>query len=509
MKFELDYKKFLPAVFLIALVLAIVALHLEQVRILVDQMYEVCAGSFGWVFILANLCALFFSGWIIFGPYKNIRLGGAAAKPEYSTFSWITMMFTTSCSAGLIVFGFIEPIYYAAINIPMHGSAYTAEAYEYAQMYTHYHWGINAWSLYVPATVAIAYALYNRKKDNLQMSLACEGIWKKKNRKAGRYMIDLVSLFGVVMAPTTSMGLGMPLITMIIQEVWGIPQEYEQTIQISILILWMAVFGTSVCLGISKGIKNLSNINVIAAFLFMGFVGALAGVFYICRAEINTIGLYINNFARMAAYMDPYGDGAFVQKWTIWYWAWLIVYMPLMGIFNARISKGRTLKEVALGQMVWCSLGCWLAMMTLGNYSIKLQMSGKANIAAVLEEQGQASAILEILKTMPYPKVMMIALGIICLVFMATTVDSSSFVAAEMTTKGDGANTLASRGSRVIWAVVICAVTIILLKVGGFSVVQVLAILTGLPLAIVMFIVIVSTIKLLRNESNVNEKIYN
>lgn len=502
MKFKLDYKRFLPAVFIIALVLVIVVFHLEQVRLLVDHMYLVCAGSFGWIFILANLGALLFSGWIIFGPYKNVRLGGVNTKPEYSTFSWITMMFTTSCSAGLIVFGFIEPIYYVAINIPMHGSAYTIETYEYAQMYAHYHWGINAWSLYVPATVAIAYGLYNRKKDNLQMSLACDGVWKKRGGKIGGYMIDIVSLFGVVMAPTTSMGLGMPLLTIIIQEVWGIPQQYEQRIQILILFIWMIIFGTSVCLGINKGIKNLSNINAVAAFTFMGFVGVLAGVFYICRAEINTIGLYINNFVRMATYTDPYGDGVFIQKWTIWYWAWLIVYMPLMGIFNARISKGRTLKEVALGQMIWCSLGCWAAMMTLGNYSIKLQVSEKLDIASVLEGQGQAAAILEILKTMPYPKVMMIVLGIICLIFMATTVDSSSFVAAEMTTKSDGVSTLASRGSRIIWAVVICAITIVLLKVGGFSVVQVLAILTGLPLALVMFIVIVSTIRILRKESD-------
>ena len=264
----------------------------------------------------------------------------------------------------------------------------------------------------------------------------------------------------------------------------------------------MAIFGTSVYLGIHKGIKNLSNINAISAFVFMGIVGILTGVFYIFQAEINTIGLYIQNFVRMATYTDPYGDGVFVQKWTIWYWAWLIVYMPLMGIFNARISKGRTLKQVALGQMIWCSLGCWVAMMTLGNYSIKLQMTGQLDIASVLDGQGQAAAILEILKTMPFPRIMMAVLGIICLIFMATTVDSSSFVAAELTTKGDGAHLMASRSVRVLWAAVICAVTVVLLKVGGFSVVQVLAILTGLPLAFIMFIVIISTIRTLKKEND-------
>lgn len=502
MKSKLDFKRFLPAVIIIALVLSVVVVYLEDVRLMVDRLYSACAGSFGWIFILANLSALLFSVWIILGPYKNVRIGGADAQPEYRTFSWIAMMFTTSCSAGLIVFGFIEPIYYVALNIPMHGNAYAVETYEYAQMYSHYHWGVNAWSLYVPASIAIAYGIYNRKQRNVQMSLAYDGISKKNRTKIGSYVIDLVSLFGVVMAPTTSMGLGMPLLTAIIQEIWGIPQQYEQMIQILILIIWMAIFGTSVYLGIHKGIKNLSNINAISAFVFMGIVGILTGVFYIFQAEINTIGLYIQNFVRMATYTDPYGDGVFVQKWTIWYWAWLIVYMPLMGIFNARISKGRTLKQVALGQMIWCSLGCWVAMMTLGNYSIKLQMTGQLDIASVLDGQGQAAAILEILKTMPFPRIMMAVLGIICLIFMATTVDSSSFVAAEMTTKGDGAHLMASRSVRVLWAAVICAVTVVLLKVGGFSVVQVLAILTGLPLAFIMFIVIISTIRTLKKEND-------
>ena len=498
MRSKLDYKRFLPTLLIIAFVLSIVTFYLEQVRLAVEYLYLACAGLFGWIFILANLCAFIFSVWIVSGPYKKVRIGGSDAKPEYSTFSWIAMMFTTSCSAGLIVFGFIEPIYYAALNIPMHGDAYAVETYEYAQMYAHYHWGINAWSLYVPATVAIAYGIYNQKKNNVQMSLAFDGMWKKPGSKAGGYIIDTVSLFGVVMAPTTSMGLGMPLLTGIIREIWGIPQQYEQMIQILILVIWMAVFGTSVCLGLNKGIKNLSNLNAVAAFFFMGLVGILTGVFYVLRAEINAVGLYIQNFVRMITYTDPYGDGVFVQKWTVWYWAWLIVYMPLMGIFNARISKGRTLREIALGQMIWCSLGCWIAMMTLGNYSIRLQISGKLDIASVLGEQGQAAAILEILKTMPYPKIMMAALGIICLIFMATTVDSSSFVAAEMTAKSDGVHTLAPRSSRVVWAAVICAVTIVLLKVGGFGVVQVLAILTGLPLALVMFIVIISTVRRLR-----------
>ena len=178
------------------------------------------------------------------------------------------------------------------------------------------------------------------------------------------------------------------------------------------------------------------------ALAFMIFVGMLVGLFNILKSEINTLGLYITNFVRMATYTDPYGNGSFVTTWTVWYWAWLIVYMPLMGVFNARISKGRTLREIALGQIIFCSLGCWIAMTTLGNFAIKLQQNGVVDIANILETQGQPYAILAIINSMPASKVVMGIVVIICFVFMATTVDSSSFVAAEIIMKYEDQNKL-------------------------------------------------------------------
>lgn len=199
------------------------------------------------------------------------------------------------------------------------------------------------------------------------------------------------------------MGLGMPLLTLLLQGIFGIPDEYVKPLQIIILAIWVAMFGTSVYLGLQKGIKNLSNINVYLAFAFMLFVGVLAGVFNVLRAEVNALGLYLQNFVHLITYTDPYGDGQFVRTWTVWYWAWLIVYMPLMGVFNARVSKGRTLREIALGQMVWCSLGCWVAMSTLGNYAIKIQTGGIADIASVLQSSASPPRSSPYLRPCPAP----------------------------------------------------------------------------------------------------------
>jgi BCCT family betaine/carnitine transporter len=166
-----------------------------------------------------------------------------------------------------------------------------------------------------------------------------------------------------------------------------------------------------------------------------------------------------------------------------------------MGVFNARISKGRTLREIALGQMLWCYLGCWVAMATLGNYGIRVQMEGIADIAGVLQTSGQPAAIVAILETMPLKKLMMGIVALLCFVFMATTVNSSAFVAAETTFVHKDSDSQAPRWCRVFWAAMICLITFVLLKVGGFNAVQVLALLIGLPLAILMFVVVASAVK--------------
>ena len=501
---KIDKARFLITVLVIIIVLLIVSMNMTGVQNAVDIVYSFMSGKFGWFFILANLFAFVFSMWLIISPRGSIRLGGEQCKPEFGKLSWIAMMFTTSCSAGLIVFGFIETIYYSSAP-PFQIAPFSVQAYEYAEMYSHYHWGLNAWTLYVPASVAIGYMLYNRKINSVSIGNACEPILGRHSKGLFGIVVDILGTFGAVVAPVTSMGLGMPLLTLLFQNIFGISKEYVTVVQAIILIIWVLIFGTSTYLGLSKGIKNLSNMNVFLAFSFMVFVGILGGISNLFQAEINTLGLYIQNFFRMATYTDPYGDGIFVGKWTVWYWAWLIVYMPLMGVFNARISKGRTLREVAVGQMIFCSLGCWVAMSTLGNYAIKLQKAG-VDIASVLNQEGQPEAILYILKNMPAPKVMMILVAALVFVFMATTVDSSSFVAAETTTIHTSMEDKAPRWVRIFWAAMACLITFVLLQVGGFNAVQVLAILVGLPLAVVMLIIIGAAVKMVKSDMTFTEK---
>ena len=499
MKSKVNLKIFLPAFLVLVAIIILLATNLNAVQQTVDKIYNACISNFGWLFVITNIACLIFSLWIMFGPYKNVRLGGESSKPAFSTLAWAGMMFTTSCGAWLVVYGFLEPIYCAA-QAPFQIEPLSTQAYEYGQMYAHFHWGPNAWCIYVPVSVAIGYLLYNRKAQSGSIGQVCRTILPNKGGHAVGYLADIISVCSSVIAPVISIGTGMPLLIILIERIFNVPEGYRTTLQILILATWIAIFGTSVFLGLQKGIKNLSNANIVVAFVYMLIFGASVGIFRVLAAEVNSIGLFVTNFLRMTTYTDPYGTGTFVKGWTISYWAVYFVYMPLMGVFNAKISKGRTLKEIAFGQLILCTLGCWVAMATFGNFGMDLQISGTVDIASYLQVGDEAGAILAILETMPASRLMMILLLIVSFVFLATTMDSSAFSAAEMTTKQVNATSLAPRWLRILWALVASVIAFILVQIGGVKAVRSLCYIAGLPLAILTYPIIIANIKMLRQD---------
>lgn len=500
---EVDKKLFYPSLLILLMIIVSTIVNLNALQKLVDVIYAQCISSFGWLFIFADICCLVFSLWLMFGKYSKVKLGGENCKPDFSTLSWAGMMFTTSCGAWLIVYGFLEPLYCSTQDALFTGNQ-ISKAFEYGQMYAHFHWGPNAWCIYVPITVAIGYALYNRNSKGATISEGIKAVTEgKKSGFVIGYVIDIIAICGTVIAPVISIGAGMPLLVALIQNIFGFSNEYKTIIEIAILSIWIVIFGTSVFLGLQKGIKRLSNTNIWIAFAFMAIFGLIVGFIKLFSSEINTIGVLLNNYIRLSTYTDPYGSGGFVKGWTFSYWACYFVYMPLMGVFNARISKGRTLKEIAFGQLVLCTLGCWFAMGTFGNFAIDAQMTGIVDINSFLAKGDEAGAIIAIISTMPMAKLFMIILLIISFVFLATTMDSSAFAAAEMTIVQNRDNTYAPRWLRVVWAIVAAIIAFIVLQVGGTKAVRSVCYITGLPLAIIVFFIIVSVYKMLKKDIDI------
>ena len=498
-RLKVDKKLFFPSLAILLTVIIAVATNLEFLQTSMGAIYTGCISAFGWLFLFADICCLLFSLWMMFGRYKDVRLGGENCEPVFGTLAWAGMMFTTSCGGWLVVYGFLEPIYCISQNaIPVGESA--EMAYELGQLYAHFHWGPNAWAIYVPVSVAIGYALYNRHGHEATVSAGIRSITSRKWGRILGYAVDVISICSAVFAPVISIGTGMPLLTALVQSIFNLPDSMMTSIQIIILLIWVAIFGTSVYLGLNKGIKRLSNFNVTAAFLFMGVFGLLVGLIRVFNAEINTMGLFFQNIIRLSTFTDPYGSGGFVKGWTFSYWACYFVYMPLMGVFNARISKGRTLRQIAFGQLVLCTLGCWAAMGTFGNFAVKAQMSGAVNVSAFLEKGDEAGAIIALVSSLPLSRLFMVVLLFISFVFLATTMDSSAFAAAEMTAVQTGSDDLAPRWLRLVWAVAAAVIAFIVVQLGGAQAVRSVCYIAGLPLALIVFLIMYSVFIMLRED---------
>ena len=497
---NIEKKIFIPAFAILVLIMLPIYLVPDKVNSIISFLFDLCTGQLGWIFLLTCLASFAFLIWLTASKYGNIRLGRADERPQYGNLSWIAMLFTAGVGTSIVILGFLEPIYYVS-GPPFNFEPFSKDAYEYAHMYGQFHWGFRAWAIYNPAIVAIAYIMFVRKEKSMRLSTACKSVIGKRATGWTGHIIDILVVFGIVGSISTSLGIGAPVLSTIIREVFNIPVEYDFIVSIVVLIIWVLIFGTSVYLGLDKGIQNLSNINVVLAFIFMLIVFFVGPTVNIIKMEVNSLGLYLSEFVRMSTWMDPFGDGVFVQEWTVFYWGWWLAFMPMMGMFVGKISRGRTIKEVMWGQLVWGTLGCCTSFMIFGGYSLYLQSSGQVNLATILATQGQSAAIVAILKTLPLAKFMMIFLCVVCFVYLATTIDSCAYVLAGTTTRKLDEKEDPARWNRIVWAILFCLLSIGLMVIGGLEAVKTISVLTGLPLVAVIFILMASVKKMLQEDT--------
>ena len=264
---NIEKKIFLPAVAVLFMLLLPIYLIPDRVNGIVSYLFDLCTGQFGWIFLLTCLASFGFLFWLSISKYGNIRLGEADERPQYGNLSWIAMLFTAGVGTSIVILGFLEPVYYVS-GPPFDLEPFSKEAYEYAHMYGQFHWGFSAWAIYNPAIVAIAYIMFVRKEKSMRLSTACKSVIGGHADGWIGHIIDILVVFGIVGSISTSLGIGAPVLSTIIREVFNIPASLDFAVCIVVLIIWVLIFGTSVYLGLDKGIQNLSNINVVLAFVF-------------------------------------------------------------------------------------------------------------------------------------------------------------------------------------------------------------------------------------------------
>jgi len=460
--------------------------------------------NLGFMYLALGAGALIFMLFIAFSDIGRISLGHPDEKPEFGTLSWAAMLFCAGIGASILYWGTIEWAYYYQAP-PFHVEARTPEAARWAVAYGIFHWGPLAWSIYLIPALPIAYFYYVRHRNVLKVSEALLPVLGERHAHGvtGKF-IDVLFVFGMLGGGATSLGLAAPLINEGAHELFGAPRNIVT--QIAVLLLCTAIFGASAYAGLKKGIQKLSNINLWLALILLTFVFIAGPTVFMANTGIDALGRVLSNLVHMATWIEPFGglenfeDSHFPQDWTIFYWAWWLAFAPSVGLFIARISRGRKIREMIMGSIFFGTLGCFLFFMVLGNFGIYLQLSGQLDVLAILNTETPTAAIFGILGELPLRFFVIGIYTVLAVIFTATTFDSISYILAAVVQRKIVHEPM--RWNRLFWAFALSFMPIVLLLLGGLETLQTASIVGGAPLLIVALLLCVSMVKVARFDLN-------
>lgn len=471
----------------------------ERAGPVVEDLYNWISSNLGILYQWFGIGTILFLLWLSLGRYGHIRLGGDEEKPDFSTFSWAGMLFCAGTGASLLVWAGVEWAYYIDAP-PFDAEPRSAEAIAWATAYGPFHWGITAWCFYALPTIAIAYPYYVKNVPHLRASTALHSILGSsgENSPAGR-AVDLAIMIALIGGAGTSLGVIAPTIAATVAELLGLQTSFP--LQLIVMFVCIGLFALSVYLGIEKGIKRLSDLNVYLALGLMAFILVVGPTLFILKASTDTIGFMLGNFVRMMSWTDPVNQTGFVESWTIFYWAWWIAFAPAIGIFVTRISRGRTIRQVIVSMILFGTLGCWVFYFVMGNYSLSLELNNLMSVTGNLAEHGMYVTIANILSTLPLGALTLSLFALISIISVATTYDSASYTLASTATSEIEEGENPARWNRLVWAGVLGMLPIFMMLVGGLPIIRSGVLIASLPLLVVGVAMAVALTKSLRQHS--------
>jgi len=444
----------------------------------------------GWFYLLIVMALVGVCLVLMLSPVGKIRLGDPDSRPTYSTVSWIAMLFSAGMGIGLVFYGAAEPLSHYAVMAP-EAATYSREALLDAFKYSFFHYGIHAWAIYAVVALAIAYFQF-RKKESTLLSVTLKPLFGSLVEGPLGKVIDSITIFATVVGVATSLGSGAVQINSGINELFGIPFNF--TVQLIIILVATALFMASAMSGLDKGVKMLSNLNMILAVVLMLTALILGPGIKIMNTFTEALGAYLQDFLRMSARTGAGSPDqqAWINKWTLFYWSWWLAWSPFVGVFIARISKGRSIREFvscvllipALFSFLWFSVFGVLSTETLAVDPSIAQKPFETLLFATFEHY-------------PLSKVLSITAILLVFSFFITSADSATFVLAMQSQNG---NLYPSNKIKVVWGVLVSAIAAVLMYAGGLNALQNVLIIVALPFSILLVLVTVSLMKELNYE---------
>lgn len=448
--------------------------------------------TLGTYYLIIGLGIFILSLVIAFSKYGKIVLGGKDEKPKYSFFSWGCMMFTCGLAADILFYSFGEWIMYA--NEPYISSLGSVS--EWSSVFPIFHWSFIPWGFYLILAVAFGFMLHVRKREKQKYSEACRPILGKWTDKLPGRIIDLVAVFALLAGTATTFSIATPLMAEIISELFHITIN-RFTINIIILILTCIVYTYSLLHGF-KGISKLAKICIYLFFFLLAFVLIFGGqARFIIDNGISSLGKMIQNFVGLSTYTDSLRETSFPQNWTIYYWAYWMVWCVAAPFFIGSISKGRTVKQTILGGYVFGVGSTIISFIILGNYSLGLQMNGTFNFISLYQNGGDIyRIIIDVIRTLPCSSIFLIILLITMIAFYATSFDSIAYTASCYSYHKLSKDERPHKVIQLIWCILLILLPIALLfSNSSMNNLQSVSIIAAFPIGIIIMIIVASFFK--------------
>ncbi len=484
---------FVSASSLIIALLLYTAFLPKQAQNLFNLIQSSIVENGSWFYVLTVAFIFFFVIFLGLSRYGDIRLGPDHATPDYSIMTWLSMLFAAGMGIGLMFFGVAEPLmHYLSPPTAESGSV---EAVQEAMKMTFFHWGLHAWAIYAVVALVLAYFSY---RHNLPLTLrsALYPLIGERIYQWPGHLVDVFAVVSTVFGVATSLGLGASQVNAGFGYLFGIEVSVFNQIIIMCGITALAVL--SVTAGLDKGIRRLSEANMILAVCLLVLIFLLGPTVFLLKAYLQNIGVYLSDIIHNTFNLFAYKKTNWIGGWTIFYWGWWLAWAPFVGLFIARISRGRTIREFILGVMLIPTVFTLLWMTIFGNSAIDLVYNQGVVALGDMVSQDSSVALFVFLENFPFTTVLSFFSVLMIVIFFVTSCDSGAMVVDMLCSHGSNETPM---WQRVYWAVGIGVVAAILLIAGGLNALQTMTIASALPFAVVLLLAIIGLIKALRVEA--------
>lgn len=448
----------------------------------------------GWYWLLICSGFLLLSIYLALGPYGNLKLGKDDEEPEFSTVSWIAMLFAGGMGAGLIFWGVAEPLYHFRDPPGMEGG--TPEAARMAFALTNLHWGLHAWATYGICAMVIAYFTFRKNLKPL-ISTPIEALFPGVGGRRLGEVANVLGVFAVVFGLAGSMTMGALQIRSGLAELVGTPLNFGMSL--AIMGLMFATYMTSTSVGVDRGIKLLSNLNMVVAVGIVLYIAALGPTAFIFETFIDSIGTYFTQLPSLAFRLLPFeGEQNWTANWTLTYLIWWLAWGPFVGIFIARISRGRTIREFTVGVILVPTLFSIFWFSVLGGTGVYVEIFGGGGLAE-LAFQDVSRALFAFLDFFPFGTFLGFVALFLIFIFLVTSADSGGFVLSMMTSDG---NLNPPLPYKLIWGTLVAVLTVATLASGSVEVAKAMAVTGAVPFSVVLLLQVVGFLRAIREEKN-------